>query len=541
MSSSKEAISQALARYQLPEFKPAWGAIRRGIEKESLRVSSAGHISRHKHPVALGSTLSNPCITTDFAEALLEFITPPNASIEDCLAMLDNIHRFTLQNMEHDEVLWNSSMPCQIDADTPIRIAEYGSSNIGRLKNLYRKGLHHRYGSVMQVVAGLHYNFSMPDAFWSDYQHIRATQHKDSATDTPQQFQTNQYLHLIRNFHRRSWLLLYLFGASPATCKSFTGGRQHSLDEFDDTTLYKPDATCLRMSNLGYQSTAQKTLFVCYNELETYIECLYQAMNMPYAEYEAIGQQRDGEFFQINTALLQLENEFYGTIRPKRTVKSGERPLDGLQQQGIEYIELRALDLNPYLALGIDAEQVRFLDTFLLHCLLGESPECNPQEFFEVADNLAKVVENGRNLNLELHKEGKPVKLGEWAGNILGELAPSATLLDHIHGGQAYSKALAQQQAKLADPALTPSARILQEMRDDKLSFFQFAMRHSQRSSDQFLNNKLAPDAQAMLQQAATDSLAKQAAVEAADTLDFAEFLAQWNVAGAVNPVHNTE
>jgi len=155
-------INDSLQRYQLPEFKAEWGAIKRGIEKESLRVTPEGHISVPDHPAVLGSALTNPYITTDFGEALLEFITPAYASIDECLGMLDNIHRFTLQNLEQDEMLWVSSMPCPLGSDDDIRLAEFGSSNIGRLKNLYRHGLSNRYGRLMRVIAGIPYNFSMP-------------------------------------------------------------------------------------------------------------------------------------------------------------------------------------------------------------------------------------------------------------------------------------------------------------------------------------------------------------------------------------------
>ena len=165
-------IQNSLNRYRITEFKPAWGNIRRGIEKECLRVTPAGQISTRPHPEALGSALTNPYITTDFSEALLEFITPASAGIQDCLKMLENIHRFSLENLEEQEMFWVCSMPCPLNPDTEIPLAQYGSSNIGRMKTLYRNGLHHRYGSLMQVVAGLHYNFSMPDAFWEPFKEI---------------------------------------------------------------------------------------------------------------------------------------------------------------------------------------------------------------------------------------------------------------------------------------------------------------------------------------------------------------------------------
>ena len=189
-------IQASLIRYSIPEFKPAWGSIRRGIEKECLRVTPTGHISTRRHPEALGSALTNPYITTDFSEALLEFITPAYADIQNCLKMLENIHRFSLENLEDHEMLWVCSMPCPLGPDTDIPLAQYGSSNIGRMKTLYRSGLHHRYGSLMQIVAGLHYNFSMPDAFWEPFKEICGS--RESLKD----FKTSRYLTSYATYFR---------------------------------------------------------------------------------------------------------------------------------------------------------------------------------------------------------------------------------------------------------------------------------------------------------------------------------------------------
>ncbi len=515
--------SECLRRYQLPEFNSEWGLVCRGIEKESLRVSPDGHISQSPHPSALGSALTNPYITTDFSESLLEFITPVYSDIDECLEVLENIHRFTLQNLEHDEMLWVASMPCPLGTDIEIPIAQYGSSNIGKMKTLYRHGLSHRYGSLMQSISGLHYNFSMPESFWEPYQII--CKHSGSLQD----FQTATYLKLIRNFHRYSWLLIYLFGASPAACKCFVQGREHGLEEFDEYSLYLPYASCLRMGNLGYKSEAQKSLFVCYNELDAYVDCLHQAVSTSHPEYEEIGRVSDGEYRQINTNLLQLENEFYSTIRPKRVVAMNERPLDALTRKGIEYIEVRALDLNPYLPLGIDAEQIRFLDTFLLHCLLAESLECNEQEFFEVASNLALVVEQGRDPDLMLSQDGSPRSLQSWADELLQDLEHSATLLDQVHGGNAYQSSLENQAAKLADPDLTPSGMILKDMTAGQLSFFEFSMQQSNRHKEYFQGNGLDAETLKMMQQTSTTSLVRQKEIEAADEINFDEFLERWN------------
>ena len=536
-SSDRPSFASSLDFYKLATFDLSWGGVVRGIEKESLRVSPTGVLSQTGHPQALGSTLTNPYITTDFSESLLEFITPAYERIEDCLSMLEGIHRFTLTRLDNQEMLWGSSMPCALGGEDEIPIALFGTSNVGKLKTLYREGLSNRYGKIMQTIAGIHYNFSMPESFWPQYQQ------QCGDTGTLQDFRTNKYLHLIRNFHRYSWLLVYLFGASPAACKSFVRGREHSLQELDEHTLYLPYATCLRMGNLGYKSEAQKSLFVCYNDLNNYAECLDKAMHTTYPEYEAIGRGVDGEPLQINANLLQLENEFYSTIRPKRNVKSGQRPLAALKEGGIEYIEVRALDLNPYLPLGIDAEQTKFLDTFLVHCLLAPSPECHQAEFFEVAENLTRVVEQGRDPALMLFEEGAPRAMREWAASILGSLGHAATLLDSIHGeqglpGQAYASALNTQVAKLNDASLTPSGRMLAQMQDEGLSFFQLALTLAKQqhsvlldSSEKATDSQLSQRDETMFEKVATQSLADQATIESEPQLDFETFLAQWNAA----------
>ncbi len=521
-------FSDSLQRYGIPEFQKEWGAIHRGIEKESLRVTPEGHISNLPHPESLGSALTNPIITTDFSEALLEFITPVHTDIDSCLDELEAIHRFTMQHLDSDEMLWVASMPCPIDSGGSIPIAQYGSSNIGRMKTLYRKGLTLRYGSLMQVIAGLHYNFSMPDSFWPAYQSIKGD------TGPLQEFRTNSYLHLIRNFHRNSWLLLYLFGASPAACKCFAQGREHNLLEYDECSLYLPDATCLRMGNLGYRSDAQNSLFVCYNELDSYIQCLHDAMHKPYPPYEKLGQKGEDGFQQINTNLLQLENEFYSTIRPKPNLSKGQRPLDALRSTGIEYIEVRTLDLNPYLPLGIDAEQIRFLDTFLLHCLLAESPVCDRQEFFEVSSNIAKVVERGRAADVQLKRGGETVAMRDWAEGLLADLQHSAAILDSLEGNGKHQDALGAQVAKLKDPALTPSGRLLADMDANQQSFFALAMelsrQHRQSLTDRS-QGRLDAATEARFSAASAESLKKQKDIEAADTVSFEEFLRNWNKA----------
>ncbi len=516
-------FKEALAHFNLPEFKSEWGQIVRGIEKESLRVTPNGRLAQTDHPAALGSTLTHPYITTDYSEALLELITPTFTDIDACLQFLADLHNFSYAQLADGETLWASSMPCILETHNQIPLARYGSSNIGRLKTLYREGLGHRYGRLMQTVAGIHYNFSMPESFWADYRVLK------QSTEPLQEFQTRQYLHLIRNYHRYAWLLVYLFGASPTVCRCFARGRPHDLQLLDSATLYKPDATCLRMSNLGYKSEAQKSIFVCYNELSNYLESLQKAMSTPYEPYVAIGSREDGTHLQINTNLLQLENEFYATIRPKRVGTSGERPLQLLRDHGIQYVEVRVLDLNPFLPLGIDAEEIRFLDSFLLFCLLADSPECTEQEYFETETNLAAVVNNGRDPELKLSHQGKPLSMREWARDLVAEIRYSAALLDQVHKTDACSKSVQAQSAKVEDSELTPSAKVLQALKKDNLAFYAFGLQQSLAHQAWFREQTIAPKQLDHLISVSAQSIAKQAAIEASDDISFDEYLEQWN------------
>lgn len=496
--------------------------IRRGIEKESLRVAPDGALAQTPHPTSLGSALTHPHITTDFSEALIELITDPETEIEKTLGQLEEIHAWVYRQIG-EEILWSASMPCVLRGEERIPLGRYGSSNVGTAKTVYRRGLGHRYGRTMQTIAGIHYNFSVPQRFW---EWLAA---ESGWSGDLQPFISQRYFDLIRNFRRTSWLLMYLFGASPAVCKSFLGGREHSLQSFDEGSLYLPHATTLRMGNLGYQSDAQSTLNVSYNCLGSYARSLQDALTRPWPEYEAIGLERDGVFQQLSTSLLQIENEFYGTIRPKRTtIGPHERPLHALGERGVEYIEVRCMDVNPFLPLGIDAETIEFLDAFLLHCLLTDAPPDTPEEIAVLQGNRTTIVERGREPGLVLDSPTGPRSVAEWGHAILDDCARTAVALDSIHGGDAASRALAVQRTRLDDPSLTPSAQILASMSRERVPFFRVAMNASQQHADHFRAMPLADGTMERLARESRESLEKQTGIEAADTVDFATYRHQF-------------
>ena len=499
------------------------GALRRGIEKESLRVTPAGDLAHSAHPRALGSPLLHPHITTDFSEAQLELITGVHASAAAALAELADIHRFVYANIG-DEMLWTASMPCRLGAERDIPIARFGTSNAGRSKTIYRIGLSHRYGRRMQAISGIHYNFSVPETLWPA---IAASRGERAERD----FVTRAYFGLIRNFRRYSWLLIYLFGASPAACRSFVQGAS-GLERLGEDSLYLPHATSLRMGRLGYQSEAQATLHISYNSLAEYAATMRTALTTPHPAYEAIGLKATGadeedEYRQLCTALLQIENEFYGTVRPKRRVRSGERPLDALRERGVEYVEVRCMDLDPLLPLGIDATACRFLDVFLLVCLLDASPPDSHSESETLAANQLAVVERGRASGLALAAGSARTSLAAWAADLLDLCEQVASEIDAVVGNDSHTAAVQAQRRKVLEPALTPSAQVLAAIGQDA-SFFGFGLRQSAATSAWFAKRPLSVARAAELQRLSANSLTEQAKAEAAEQQRFDHYLAHY-------------
>ncbi|WP_286240490.1 glutamate--cysteine ligase [Neptuniibacter halophilus] len=497
---------------------PLLTKLQHGLEKEGLRVDPQRKLAQTPHPESLGSALTHGNITTDYSEALLEFITPVFEQSSDALAFLADLHRYTFKNLG-EEQLWPASMPCILPAEADIPIARYGSSNVGTMKYVYRVGLEHRYGKVMQTIAGIHYNFSLPEAFWPVYQEY-CEDHREL-----QDFRSAGYFSLIRNFRRYSWLLIYLFGASPALCKSFLDGKPHQLQELSPDTLYLPYATSLRMSDLGYSNKAQSSLNICFNHLNTYASSLDRAIRTPYAEYEKIGIKVDGEYRQLNANVLQIENEYYSDIRPKRVTRSGEKPIHALMTRGVEYIEVRNTDINPFLPVGIDQPQADFLDLFLISCLLMEEKEISTDECEQISENHQRVVTRGREPGLSLIHNDRERSLQAWGHELLTEIEKTAALMDQAEGSSRYADSIQVQRAKLDDASLTPSAMLLAALQESGLGYNDFIMQQAEKHRETLLAEPMDADMEQTLITLSASSLQEQAEIEAADTMDFDSYL----------------
>ena len=278
---------------------------------------------------------------------------------------------------------------------------------------------------------------------------------------------------MIRNFRRMGWLILYLFGSSPAVCKSFAGAAS-KLPSLNSDTWYQPWATSLRMSDLGYSNKNQSRINISLNSLDEYVRDLTDAIRRREPAYEKIGVKVDGKYRQLNANLLQIENEYYSPVLPKRVARSGEQPTAALRREGIEYVEVRSLDINMFDPSGVNQNTMRFLEAFLIYCLLEDSPGIDESEFDDIRHNHTGTATRGRDPDFRLRRGGGEVPLQSWAAEILEKVLAVAVVMERE--GDNYSAAIRQQRTFVDDPASTVSARIVRELEQSGSSFFEFAL-----------------------------------------------------------------
>lgn len=494
-----------------------------GIEKESLRVGPDGSIAQTPHPAELGAALTHPCITTDYSEAMLEFITPPLASAAASLDYLRDLHHFVYSKLD-GELLWSSSMPCVVAGGASIPIARYGTSNTGLMKTVYRRGLGYRYGRVMQVIAGVHYNYSFTDGFWADWQQL------EQDARPLQDYRSEQYFALIRNLQRFGWLIPYLFGTSPAVCKSFLAGKQTTLQDFNENTYYSPYATSLRICDIGYQNSLENEVGfkANYTSLDDYVESLTCAIETPSPRFADIGVKVDGVYRQLNDNMLQIENEYYSSVRPKQVPEANEKPTLALQRRGVRYVELRSLDINIFDPRGISDTQCRFVEIFMAFCQLQDSPPISALERTEIDYNLDAVGYRGREPGLQLQRNGDTVSLQQWATELCAAMQDFADALDHDKDSAPYRQALQQQQTAVADPGKTLSAQVLAGMRSHGEGYFHFARRMANQHQQYYLALEDQPAQFALFEAMVGESLQQQRAIEASNDESFDDFLQRY-------------
>ncbi|VFP87189.1 Glutamate--cysteine ligase [Candidatus Erwinia haradaeae] len=458
-------VSQALS--WLESHPDSIRGIKRGIERETLRVKPDGLLATTRHPMCFGSPLTHQWITTDFAEALLELITPVDDDIDHLLEFLGDLHRHVSRQLGK-ELMWPMSMPCKMHPNQKIQLAQYGSSYIGQMKTHYRQGLKNRYGASMQIIAGVHYNFSLPLSFWKSWAGV-------CDAENGKEIISAGYLQMIRNYYRLGWVIPYLFGASPAICSSFMQGQASALPlEYSENGMFfLPHATSLRLSNMGYLNRSPSDLDITFNNFEDYIISLKKAMQTPSKEFAAMGvKDKNGNWIQLNTNILQIENELYIPIRPKRVTRCREAQSDALQRRGIEYVEVRSLDVNPFSPIGVSSEQIRFLDMFLIWCAIADAPKIDSIGLLSIRKNWDVIITEGRKYGQTVHIDCRTTQypVSKVGKSLLYDLKRIAKILDSLNTNPKYQKVCQDLQKFFEDPDLTYSGRLLPMLKSNGVS-----------------------------------------------------------------------
>ena len=499
----------------------------RGVERETLRMTPQGFLAQSAHPRQLGSALTHPHITTDYSEALLELITPPLASIPEMMDYLDDLHQVVYDALEEDESLWPLSMPCMLEEDeNQIPLAHYGSSNIGRFKTLYRRGLGVRYGRRMQTIAGVHYNLSFPDALFEALQanETDAELQKLSLQD----YRSHRYFGLVRNFIRLTPMVMYLLGASPSVCRCFLTGKRHHLLPLVQGTLFLPEATALRMGNFGYQNSAQKQLGIHYNDLQGYLTGMQRAVKTSYTPFSRLGlDDAQGEPLQINDHVLQIENEYYSLVRPKQVPLAGETPSEALANRGVAYIELRAVDVDPYQPTGLGEQSAAFLESLALYCLLMDSPHISEQEQSIIEQNQTEVVNRGRAANAKIVSLDGEYALQDWLDMHLSQMQRTTALLDEQYQTDVYQSALQTMQQRIHDADDTLSAQVVNDILHAG-STWQFGSQLVQRHRQYYAAHILSNEKRDYFHECAVKSVEKQAQLEQDTSVSFRDYLSSY-------------
>ncbi len=491
-----------------------------GIEKENLRMDLAsGQPSMQPHPSTLGDKLTHPTITTDFSENLIEMVTSPVPS-DELITQLKHLNAFVYQTLEH-QTLWPLSMPGFIQDLTHLPIADYGTTNNAMKKHIYRRGLVHRYGKAMQLIAGIHFNISLKTSFFQALQQVL------NDTNSLSTFISDRYMHATRHFYRYYPILAYLFGASPScstqACPHDTYPDFLTLQ--NDHTLIGPYATTLRMSDLGYQSPNQNGIPIDLTNVDRYASSLKQATEQIYPPYQSIPiKDAQGNYQQLNCHWLQIENEYYSPIRPKQPTTSGQRPVDALKHHGIAYLEIRALDLNPFEPLGISKTQIDFVNLFTLWCLL--QPDCQHESATVYRHNFQHIATYGRHPEAAITLNQCIEPFHPWLQQVLQSMQPLAQWLDQPLKTPVYQKALNQQIHKAFGSQPTPSEQVLKALQSQSHDEFgqHWAQKHQHFFATTTIPSKQWHEFKTMVAQSHQDKKALQAIKE----VSFETFLANY-------------
>ena len=360
-----------------------------GIEWECLRAKEDGKLSLSPHPKVFGDKLTNPVVTTDFSESQIEIITPTFDSIEKAFDNFSLLSDIVNASLPEDEYLWFQSIPCILPYWDQIPIAKY--SEDGQLSQKYRENLAKKYGVKKQMISGVHFNFSFSDDFLNKLYDIEGSELSFK------EFKNNVYLKIARNYLRYCWLIIYLTGCSIGSHRTFSNDCIHLMDEKDDYgSFYSTRGPSFRNASCGYKNL--KELYPSYDSLQEFVNDINKFID-------------EGD--------LSEAKELYTQIRLKP--KNPSDLLNSLEEDGIEYIEIRTLDINPFYKCGLVMHDMKFLHLFLIYMLVKDESDYKDWQK-EAKYNEEATAESAYTKSMRLIKDGEEITLKSWASDIINEM-----------------------------------------------------------------------------------------------------------------------
>lgn len=361
-----------------------------GIEWESLRAHSTGELCLTPHPEVFGDKFTNPLVTTDFSESQIEIITPTLDSVDEAFDAFSLLSDLVNVSLPEDEYLWFQSIPCILPYYDKIPIAQYKGEEAAKSQK-YREELAKKYGVKKQMISGVHFNFSFKN---ETIEKLYSFSDKNLSF---KEFKNEIYLKIARNYLRYCWLIIYLTGCSIGTHKTFANECIHLMDTKDAFgSYYSTKGPSFRNASCGYKNL--KTLHPSYKNVDEFT--------------------RDISNY-IESGELSEAKELYTQIRLKP--KNPSDLLNSLKNDGIEYIEIRTLDINPFYKCGLTQQDMKFLHLFLIYMLVKEESDYVDWQK-EAIINEERTAEKAYTDEMRLLKDGHEVTLKEWALELIDEM-----------------------------------------------------------------------------------------------------------------------
>ncbi|MDU7106832.1 MAG: bifunctional glutamate--cysteine ligase GshA/glutathione synthetase GshB [Clostridium perfringens] len=423
-----------------------------GLEKENVRVTESGNLALTPHPKAFGDREKNAYIKTDFSESQLEMVTPVCNTLEEVYSFICNLNKVvSLEIMKNGEFLWPQSNPPILPREEEIPIAKLSN----REDELYRENLSYKYGKKKQVISGIHYNFSFKEEF------IKLLYKELKVEKDFREFKDDIYLRMARNFQKYHWLLIYLTGASPVFHESYIEEIKEEGEKLGEDSYYIKDDTSLRNSSYGYKN--KKDYYVSYNSIGEYASDIKNLV-------------KDKE--------IQSIKEYYNPIRLKSL--GSEDMLESLLNKGIDYLEVRLLDLDPLSIQGVSKETLYLVHLFMIYTLLKENKEITYKDQEEFFKNHDMVALKGRNEEAVIHENGVPVLLKDKGREILSEMDEIVEIL--FSNNEEFKNVIKRALEKINNPHDIISEKLIKDIKEE--GYINFHMRLAKEYLNNFKNKE---------------------------------------------------